>query len=58
MPGDYRQLATPPYSMVVPCVPFSFSVEAEGYQLSRSELLTVQPGETLELAVKLQTNQS
>jgi len=53
IPGDYRQVATPPYSMVVPCVHFSFSVEVEGYQLSRSERTLVQPGDTLETAVKL-----
>jgi hypothetical protein len=54
MPGDYRQAATAPYSMLVPCVPFSFSVEVEGYQLWRSERIALQPGETLEIPVKPQ----
>jgi hypothetical protein len=54
MPGEYRQAATAPYSILVPCVPFLFSVEVEGYQLWGSERIRLQPGETLEMPVKLQ----
>jgi hypothetical protein len=54
MPGDYRQATAGPYSMLVPCVPFMFSVEVEGCQLWRSERIVLQPGETLEIPVKLQ----
>jgi hypothetical protein len=54
MPGCYRQSATAPYSMLVPLVPFSFSVEVKGYQPWRSESITLHPGETVTTAVKLQ----
>lgn len=54
MPGDYRQAAPAPYSILVPCVPFLFSVEVEGYLLWGSERIRLQPGETLEMPVKLQ----
>jgi hypothetical protein len=54
MDGVYRQSATAPYSMLVPCVPFSFSLQVEEYQPWCAERMTIQPGEILDIAVKLQ----
>jgi Carboxypeptidase regulatory-like domain len=55
MPGDYKSSVAAPYSMLVPCVPFSFSVDVEGYRLWHSEVIALRPDETLDVEVKLQT---
>lgn len=54
MPDAYRQSASAPHSVLVPIVPFSFSVQVAGYLPWSSERITLQPGEMLDIAVKLQ----
>lgn len=54
VPGIYSIAAElPSHSMLVPPVPFRFTIEVSGYQLWTSGLVAAASGETLEIPVRL-----
>ena len=54
--GHFGTSASAPYSMLVPPVPFRFTVQATGYWLWRSEVIAPKSGETVGVKVRLQRN--
>lgn len=53
---DFRAIVTAQNTILVPALPFRFSVEAKGYQLWQSGLMSPRSSELLKVEVKLQAN--
>jgi len=53
MPGPYKQGVKLPHSMLVPSVPFRFSIEVDGFESWSSEIIRLRPAEVLNMVVTL-----
>jgi hypothetical protein len=53
IPGPYKVGVKLPHSMLVPPVPFRFSIEVDGFESWSSEIITLRPSEALKTVVSL-----